>query len=197
MIGKSVDFELSGKASRTPDELLRAAADESDVKARDILKVQAALNLQQSDPIRSVDILDSLTPDERKKFSGNMRSAIALQALDAAYKAHDTAAMQRILDHTPDEERPQMLLNVASTSFRAKDEPLGLAFLSQARAALEKWDPQDNWRPFLTVVNLYAEHMPSETTHVLAEAIAGLGHVKPSGPGTPGIHVERMGEELR
>lgn len=197
MIGRTVDAELTGKFAGTADELLRAATDESNASTRAMMKVRAALKLEGTDPVRAVDILDSLTPEERKKTAGNARSILAFRALEAAYKAHDTPAMQRILDHTPDEDRPQTLLSAASLVFRAKDESLGLAYLGQARAALEKWDPQDNWRPFLTLVNLYAEHMPSETTNVLAEATAGIGRVKPRPSGTPGIHVPAMGDELR
>jgi hypothetical protein len=88
MTGRTVDWELTGKHKGTADELLRAAADESDASTRAMMKVQAAINLQQTDPIRGVDILDSLTPEERKKFSGSMRGALAFQALSAAYKAH-------------------------------------------------------------------------------------------------------------
>jgi hypothetical protein len=195
-----MDRELVGNAERTPDELMRAAADESDATARGLLKVRAAMKLQQDDPIRAIDILDGLTADERKKIVLSTRSTYAQRALDAAYKAHDTAAMQRILDHTPDEERPPALMNVASLAFRAKDESLGLAFLGQARAALETWEPRDNWRPFLTLVNLYAEHMPTETTHVLAEAMAGINRVKPRDPRDPkrsSIVIMPLGDELR
>ena len=197
MIRKTVDSELTGKYTGTSDELMRAADDETDVNTRSMMKVQAAFKLQQSDPIRAVDIFDSLTPEERRRISGSMRSILASQALSAAYKAHDTVAMQRILDHTPEEDRPQMLLNAASMVFQAKDESLGLAFLGQARAALEKWDQQDNWRPFMMLLNLYAEHMPSETTHVLAEAMAGIGRVKPREPKKIGIVYPPMGDELR
>ena len=197
---KILDSELAGSSSRTPDELIRAAADENDAGARGILKAQAAVILEPDDPIRALDILDGLTADERKRIGLGMRSMYAQRALDAAYKAHDTAAMQRILDRTPDQERPQLLINMASTAFRAKDDTLGLAFLSQARATLDTWEPRDNWRPFTMLVNLYAENMPTETTHVLAEAMKGINRVKPRDPHDPnrsGIVIMPLGDELR
>jgi hypothetical protein len=200
-VARTVDAELSGKFSGSPDELLRAAADESSASTRATMKMQAAVKLAEKDPVRALDVLDSIPPEDRRMIG--IRPHLALQAFSAAYKTHDTVAMQRILDHTPDDDRPDVLLNAATVAFRAKDNALGFAYLRDARGVMQKWNPQDDWRPFLTLLNLYAQHMPAETVHVMAEAMAGMARVKPRDTsriektGPPVIRIPPMGDELR
>lgn len=167
-----VERELVRTAER--DDPLRAAADAADPKESARLKQEAARKVARDEPARALEILDSLTPEERRAQPQwtQFRSAYSIQALQQLYKRGDFQAIQQLLDRTPDDDRAAQQLNYGGMLARDKN-PLAITILADARREMSQ-HPSPEPHIWLSLLTAYANQLPTELPQVLSEVIAGL-----------------------
>lgn len=166
------------------DDCLKVADLAQEPSSKAELKEQAAaMSSNDGDPVRALDILDSLTPEEQKARPGadSQRISYLVMALQQLYKVHDTVRIQRLLDDAPDEQRAQALLSFAAIVMHQGDKPYGQLMLSQARTELEK-RPSDNPHDYVQLLLYYAQDLPEDALPVFGEVVNGLNQIKYKDP---------------
>jgi hypothetical protein len=159
----------------TVDDYLRAAADEPDLEKRAALKRQAYVKtFNAQDGVRALEILRSLTPEEKEKDKGLYDWwNPATMALSQMHKTHNFRGIDRVIDEAPDDIRGALLVKYAQLLGSEKDNARLLTVLRRARKELDEHKANmDRWYPLLLVE--YNKVDQSQTLGVLRMVVTGL-----------------------
>jgi len=182
----------------TPRELMEEAKNTDDDFSRAQLKLKAAREAQASkDYLRALDIIKSLTPEERDAAPDwpTFWMIAATEGIHSRYQAHDPQAIERIIADAPDEQRVSMMLTAAMAAHEAKDVAYSQMMLTEARRNLEKYPVTTQYQVYLTLLSSYGKVLPSETASVLPLVVEGINNFKPGDkarmrPAEPGWHLQ-------
>lgn len=166
--------------NKSPDEVLSTASQSADVRQRALDKINSAMRLANSDPLRALAIFDKLSDEERAAWPGwqRSRSSVAGMGIVKFEREADLASARKIVDSSPHEQKPQLLEQYSSAAERLKDPVGAVSALREARQLLQHVDLDDNWQPWITLLNRYARLMPEEAPFVAREAMAGWDKTK-------------------
>lgn len=163
---------------RTAEDYLRAAQEEPNLLQRVNYKQQAIFELQTTDPMRALDLLDGMSEQERLAMEewDAERIDIAAIAVERLYKIHETADVEKLINETPSPLRPLLLLRVVRLLNHKMQRVIALRLLIRARNEMEQTQlGQANF--FIDIFNEFARLMPSEAPDVFREAMLALNHV--------------------
>jgi hypothetical protein len=166
------------KCETADDCLLRAAQATTPAESA-TWKVHAARHARhENDLPRAVDILLSFTLQEKEATATWDVDYLnyCFEALQQLYRKRDTNRIQRMLDRSPDEVRPGVMLHFAAVLSAEKDIPYATSMLIGARASLEK-HPVQNPVTYLELLNLYARLLPDDSPRALSFAVSGLNQI--------------------
>jgi hypothetical protein len=167
----------------TSEDFLRAAQEETNLRQRVAYKQGAVLELQKTDPLRALDLLDEMPEQERVTMEtwDLERVNTAGIAADRLYRQHDVVGFERVIVRTPSRLRPALLVRLASFLDRKAQQVLAIQLLTEARREMESTQVEYP-HFFIEIVNAFAKLIPSEAPEVFREAMLGLNHVPSSDP---------------
>lgn len=164
---------------KTADECLRLADAAKSDERRARLKEHAANSAQsEQDPVRALEILNSLTSEE-KQWAPNWQSTYGYlcdQAMRKLYARNDSHTIQSLIDRAPNELRAQVILSLVSVPEVRKDQPFEATLLTEARRALEKF-PSENPYTYLSLLNGFVDAVPNDALPVFGFVTSALNHV--------------------
>ncbi|ABF43121.1 hypothetical protein Acid345_4121 [Candidatus Koribacter versatilis Ellin345] len=174
---------IDSDACTTADSCLKLAAEADSPNRSARLKELAAIRAIQDehDPQRAVEIVRSLTDDEKSVLQNWMEDykMYAMAAIDGMYKQQDTPGIQQIIDRAPAQLRADMLLNFVGTLSTGKkpDPDYARIMLTEARRALEG-SPTQNPQTYMQLLRAYQRLFPEEAPQALGFVIAGLNQIE-------------------
>jgi hypothetical protein len=179
---ESASFSAANREADTVDENLRLAANVTDAKLRARYKFAAARIAYEGgrNPQRALDILSDMSDDERAASPMMFHSqwqSFAMSAIGELRKRHDSPAIERILDDTPDDLRAQITITSAMASLR--DNPDWARFeAGQALRVIQKFPPDDD-RTYAMLLRLYSDAAPDDAILALRIVVTALNNFRP------------------
>ena len=163
----------------TADDCLARAALATSPEESAAWKTHAARHARhEKDLSRAVDIMLSFTPEEKEAdaiWDADYLN-FCFEALQQLYKLRDSNKIQQMLDRSPDEVRPGVMLHFAAVLSGNKDVPYATSMLTGARASLEKHAVQ-NPIVYIELLSLYTRLLPDDAPQALSFAIAGFNQI--------------------
>ena len=164
----------------TVDACLELANQASDPKKSADWKWDAAAASENAgDVLKAVDILLSYTSEEKEAAGQWDRYYLdfCLAALQKLYADKDSNGIQHILDRSPDDVRPGvMLLFARLLDNRREDRPYATSMLANARLALEKHPVQDPTL-YVQLLRLYTQLLPEDSSQAFGFVVSGLNQI--------------------
>ncbi len=163
----------------TADSCLKLAETVPAAERRAQLKSYAATRASdEKNPMRSLEILDSLTDEERDWVPDwtNDYWLYGTEAMEQLYKMHDSQGIQHLIDRAPDQLRAQMIINLVEQPEVRDDKPYATAMATEARRVLEKF-PTDNPSTYLETMNFYSDLLPQEAPQAFGFVTAALNQI--------------------
>lgn len=165
----------------TSDECLKKASEQKDPVESGQFKFTGAARAQQEEnnPEKALDIIDSLTPEERETHPAWVaeRENPLVMFLMKLYSEHNSQAIQRALDRTPDEGRASAYLQFATMVSGKGDSTYALAMVSEAWRALESRSVQ---RPdvYTRLLSLYCRFAPDSAPQIFSFVLKQLNQIE-------------------
>ena len=186
LVGQRVDDAIRDQPLNTVDDLLKAAHDAEDSKARTVYEYRAAsLARQLNDFDRALKILDGMSPESRAFMGGSWEAYRWDWAVTSALRhlnSGDVYGMRLIINAVPSDL--QLFAKIAFVRLlpdnRDKDTDPTLEFLNDARAGLRRSALSDAEKSgaYFALLPLIIKFQPTDATAVLKEAVAALNRAE-------------------
>lgn len=184
--GQRVESARRNQLLNTVDDLLKAADETQDSKARTIYQYRAAaLAKEQNDLDRALKILDSISIEARELMGGSWETYRWEWAADAALrhlKSGDVYGMRLIINAVPTDL--QLYAKIAFVrqlpDNRNKDTDPTLEFLNDVRSGLHRSSISDAEKSaaYFALLPLSIKFQPNDATTVLREGVVALNRAE-------------------
>ncbi|GEM_PF-1968413 len=183
------DNENNNTLLNTIDDLLKAADNAKDKKAKSLLLLRAVqMAFRKKDFTRAIEILDNFDDESRelqKEIWGYVRYTCAVEVAVEKFNRGDMTAMNEVIKAVPDYLQPLAQINLVKKLPKTASRQLIIETLNEAAKGITRSSVSDEEKQefYFALTQLYAQNeMFAEAADAYKEAIAVLNHREKSSP---------------